>query len=1037
MAINDNKTYISERKHGPKVVGKYDPRRALPGYEHRAPISPSDVAKAGVEYYFKTQLPESEARERVTLASSPNSIVKKARQTFPEYDDLDDITFMEGVTSTYPEYTDVLDDLKVKRQELYKTIDRIEFKLSIGGTLTPKETFINALALPEDNNRIEQQLFASYTNAASWGLQDYLLNRMGFDRSTPETGKEAVAAGIGTLAGFIQSPIKAASKILTSIPGLARIFSPINAASKAQKILKPLLRGGLKLGVANALMIPEEAHKYGILQAGDRIQSFGGGMMFGTGLGALGYIPSKAARMISSSLFMGVPSTLREDSLEEQVFNYGYGAYAGIHGVREMIRSEDILRKTIEKGVIEPRAQKELLKRSDDILREFEVLAGQEGSTYTSVINMGRKHYIPVYKGWRKGTMKEIRMRIKQLKSDPSHHLRNDKISNLFEEMKGTKLDNLTDAQLFNIHEHIRPENTPLAPTGQFISAPPFRPEYKGVIARQRQISLFHKALRLGYQSLEHLGFGGMFEEGLTGNVVKSDVKASKLMLLHRQLTNTWKQTVGMNKETARRIFLHRDGKLDLESLAKNHPQYSKELRVSKQMGRYLDTLLNLQNRHRAKYGQKPIKPLENYITHIFDTIRSQTLAEKYPFPDYISDIVEFIPPKEGRQPYLKPRRGAKRYKENVWSALDAYGYRANDYVSDDGLRQANRVMKWLSSEIKVNERTGKESPVDLLGVKKNVRSWADLYAGRPGKFDTWIKEATGRLPVVGPYLSNLERVGGVWRTLLYTGYMGWRPKLALRNLGQHSLIFGEVGAKPLWKAITTRNRDEVKNLLNYSEVLKTRELGFAPEIPYGFTPDKMEALRRSAFYMFRTADRINVEDAFMGGFYEVSGGKMLRSGTDLFKRAVKRGDQVAAMTQFMYTKGNRGPISNLWGMSHTMGKFASMFTTWPINKIELDIAWSKPENRVKMMRWMGLVGVGALASVASNGQIRTSAYTGAGAELQLWRKIKDGVVGIRALPLVPKLMIGEDLRKALGDDDLWKLILYDVKENAPLWEKF
>ena len=163
----------------------------------------------------------------------------------------------------------------------------------------------------------------------------------------------------------------------------------------------------------------------------------------------------------------------------------------------------------------------------------------------------------------------------------------------------------------------------------------------------------------------------------------------------------------------------------------------------------------------------------------------------------------------------------------------------------------------------------------------------------------------------------------------------------------------------------------------------------------------------------------------------------MVKPGTDLFKRATIRGDQVAAMTQFMYTKGNRGPISNLWGLSSSVGKIASMFTTWPINKIELDIAWAKPGQRHKMVRYLALVGLGAAASAASNGKLRTTAYTGFGAETAIAKKATDGLIGIHGLPIIPKLMIGNDVRRALEDDDLWKAILYDVRENAPLWEKF
>jgi len=1023
-------------KDAGRYVSKFDPRRVLPQYTYRQEVeTQSDVGRAGADYYYRTNLDESEAREKVNIVSDPHPVVRNLRKKFDMYDDMDDEAFMDAVTIKYPEYNDVLSDVKKRKQRLYHKIDLIEFKKSIGVGLNADEAFINLVGIPEDKGRIGQQAVLGYGNMASFGAQNFILNKLGFDQTRPTSGAEAVAAGAGTLAGFIQSPIEVSKKILTNFPGLNAIFAPINASSRAQKLLKPLLRSGAVLGTADLLMIPEDAYKEGMVQPGERVKSFGGGFMFGAGLGSLGYIPNRVARMVSSSIFYGLPSTLQEATLEEQVFQYGFGAYSGIHGTREMIKSEDAIRKTIEKGITNKVGQEQLLKQGEGLLNELETMMRQEGEPYASVVDAGKKQYTPVWKGWKKATLKNVSTRLKEIRKDPNFPLRNDKISNLMEELKGKRIADLTDAQLYNLNEHIKPENTPLPPSRQFITRPPSRP---GSV-QGKHLSMWHNFFRLGYQSMEHMGFGGMFDEGLTSNVFKGDVKYNVMMLKQRQLTNTWKKLVGMNPETARMMFLARDGKLDLSTMAKNHPEYTKHLKASKQIGRYTDIMLELQNRHRAKYGLEPIKPVKgNYITHIFDQLRNATNKEKYPFPDYLADIMEFIPPKQANQPFLKARRGAKGYRENIWAALDAYGYRAADYVSDDSLRHANRITKWLTKEMNVNYKQGKQSPIDLKGIKQNVRGWADRYSGRPGKIDGFIKDSVKNLPSpLNAYLGNLERVSGIWRTLSYTGAMGWRPKLALRNLGQHSLILGEVGTKPLWKAVTTRNSAEARALLQHSDVLKTRELGFAPEVPYGLTSDTLETLRNNAFFMFRKADRINVEDAFLAGFYEVTGGKVVKSGTNLFKNAVKRGDSVAALTQYMYTKGNRGPISNLWGMSASAGKWASMFTTWPINKVELDIAWSREGHRHKMVRYLGVVGLGTLASVASGGKFRSTAYTGFGAETGVARKIQDGLLSLRSLPLIPQLLAGNDVRRALEDDELWKVILYDVRQNAPMWEKF
>jgi len=34
-----------------KSVGKYDPRRILPGSAYKAPLTPSDIGKAGASYW--------------------------------------------------------------------------------------------------------------------------------------------------------------------------------------------------------------------------------------------------------------------------------------------------------------------------------------------------------------------------------------------------------------------------------------------------------------------------------------------------------------------------------------------------------------------------------------------------------------------------------------------------------------------------------------------------------------------------------------------------------------------------------------------------------------------------------------------------------------------------------------------------------------------------------------------------------------------------------------------------------------------------
>ena len=1025
---------MSAAPPGPTRVGKYDPRRMLPQYEREPELTPSDVAKAGVQQFFNNLEP-GEARDIVDLSSDPHPVLNNMRKRWPQYDDMDDETFITAVVKKYPSYADVEMDVKARKEKLYKQIDVIEFKKQNNLKLSTKELFIDKTVLPEDGERLGQQALLGFGNMASFGATEYILSKLGYSGIKPEGVGESAARGVGSLTGFVLSPLALSSKLLKATPGLNAMFMPKKATNIVTKMLWPMLRGGTTLGTANAMLIPAEAHKKGFIQLGDRVKEFGSGFMFGAGASGLGFIPNRAARMMSTSLFFGVPTTLQEASLEEQIFSYGLGAYSGFHSYKAMMENEKTARAVIDKGITDQRDLVKLKKTGNFLLEHTRTLIDKESTITTPTIDVGKKQYTPIGKAWRLDATKWIHKRIKQIKVGTNYKLRNDKTSRILTEIgEYGGIGKMTDAQIYNIREHLRPENTQPAPSSPFLHKPPPIPGAKS----GKQMTMWHKMVRRGYTAMEKMGLGDFLEGGATGTVANSDVGRDVFHLNHRQITNVWKQIVGTNKQTARRLFQYLDGKLNLETLAKNHPKYEKELLVGNQMKTYFDYLLRIQNKNRLERGLKPVKGVDKYITHVFDGLKKQAIQEKYPFPDYISDQVELVPPKEANQPYLKSRRGLLGYKENVWSAMDAYAYRTGDYINDNGLRHINRIVKFLKAEISVNEHTGKESPIDLKGIKENLTDWSVRYTGQPGKIDHMFNAAIKKLPPeIRQHVGSIEKLSGIMRNLKYIGAMGWRPKLALRNLGQHSLILGEVGPKHLLKAIHNRKSPEARELLDNSLVLKTRELGFAPEIPQGLAIPGMETIRNSAFKMFKAADRVNVENAFLSGYFEMTKGKMVTKGSSLEKRAIDRGDKVAAMTQFMYTRGNRGPVSNLWGNSTAIGKTFSMFTTWPIDKVELMLAWGKSGQRHKLARYLAVVSGAALAAgIASNGKVRSSAYTGFGAETALLDKAMSGI-NLKDLINIPELALTNDVRRAMEDDELWKLLIYDIKDSSPLWESF
>ena len=90
---------MSAAPPGPKRVSKYDPRRMLPQYE-RHPM-PSDLAEGRAKLVFDAMEP-SEARDIVDLSSDPHPVLNNMRKRWPQYNDMDDETFITAVVKKYP-----------------------------------------------------------------------------------------------------------------------------------------------------------------------------------------------------------------------------------------------------------------------------------------------------------------------------------------------------------------------------------------------------------------------------------------------------------------------------------------------------------------------------------------------------------------------------------------------------------------------------------------------------------------------------------------------------------------------------------------------------------------------------------------------------------------------------------------------------------------------------------------------------------------------------------------------------------------------
>ena len=268
--------------------------------------------------------------------------------------------------------------------------------------------------------------------------------------------------------------------------------------------------------------------------------------------------------------------------------------------------------------------------------------------------------------------------------------------------------------------------------------------------------------------------------------------------------------------------------------------------------------------------------------------------------------------------------------------------------------------------------------------------------------------------------IKTITQLSDVFNGLLYLSTMGYRPKLALRNLGQQSLIIGEVGIKPYLKAVRTPNTEEVKQLLSQSDVLTSRKLAFAPETETALTRRTIQKVSRSAFFLYRGADWLNVRNGFLAGYYEA------RSQGKSHQEAIKRGDEVAAKTQFLYLRGNRSALARGFGLSPALGRTASVFTTWPANWVELMLGWSKPGHRVKVLRYLGLNV--ALLYLGYLLGVKAWKYTGITSPLSLKEMVTGGLPVTRILEKPQEILhpnIIKDIEKSIDDDDIRELFIY------------
>ncbi len=206
-----------------------------------------------------------------------------------------------------------------------------------------KETVEILKASKEEEEQMGATLMAplkGFAGTASFGLLPYLGARSEneylklFAPEGTKTRAEGVLEGVGSLLGYVApgGPLSAGGKIVSKLPFLSRLPTTTTGVFFHQA-----MKTAVTLGMANTLMTPND----GFFAIGARLEAGATTLPTGFAFGMVGQIPNigalgrgqSAGRVIASSLVMGVPTTLQELPLEDQVFQYGLGAVMGRKGI--------------------------------------------------------------------------------------------------------------------------------------------------------------------------------------------------------------------------------------------------------------------------------------------------------------------------------------------------------------------------------------------------------------------------------------------------------------------------------------------------------------------------------------------------------------------------------------------------------------------------------------------------------------------------------------------------------------------------------
>jgi len=393
-----------------------------------------------------------------------------------------------------------------------------------------------------------------------------------------------------------------------------------------------------------------------------------------------------------------------------------------------------------------------------------------------------------------------------------------------------------------------------------------------------------------------------------------AEVKSMEELFSFRDKVKEMRDSVGATDAVAAKLFreVENPGTQELKEAEKSVVKWAK---------RFFDDWAN-------RLHIPAEKRIKNYVTHIFEAAITRDLKAKYPLDPDLVKALEFVTPKTIFNPFLQERLNRKiGLRENLWAALEAYENKALKKFYYEPLIQRLRVYrKFLPPNASrylrdyIARITDRPLVIDREINQTLKEVAADIEAMPGGK---QLAEYLTRGNAAGMLAYNMT---GIY----YECWLGLRPASAIKNLSQHGLILCEAGPTAFGKALATTGQQRA-DLLAKSEVLKGRKSGFLPGVDQTYI-EQLESKRREVtMFMFKLADRKNVADAFLAGYFEAQ-----EKGLSA-EWCVKRGDEVARKTQYLYTKFAGSQFNQT-----APGRVLGVLTTWPINWAELMNEWAR-----------------------------------------------------------------------------------------------